>query len=91
MTEWFEVHSPRRSLYLRCSMYGSDYPGRIDVHEDGKLVESISGDDRAHRLVNEGIVGEYRELFSLVNGTGTSRSTLAGSVNTMRIAGMIEP
>lgn len=91
MTEWLEAHSPERSLYMRYSMYGADYPGRIEVHEAGAPATTVEGDATLPRPANEGFVGEYRELLGLVLGQGRSRSTLAGSVNSMRVAEMIEP
>lgn len=90
-TEWLEVHSQRRSLYLHYGMYGkTDYPGRIYVHQDGNLCEVIEGNGQAPRIVNEGFVGEYLDLFQAVVNGGPTRSNFRNALNSMRIAAEIE-
>jgi predicted dehydrogenase len=90
-TEWIEVHSQRRSLYLHYGMYGeTDYPGRIYVHQGGNLEDVIEGDGQAPRIVNEGFVGEYLDLFQAVVNGGPTRSNFRNALNSMRIAAEVE-
>ena len=73
-TERIEVHSQRRSLYLRAGLlYGAiDPPGSIEIHEGGRLVERIMGDEAMPRVVSGGFVGEYLDLFrAMRDGTPT--------------------
>ena len=91
-TEWIQVHSAQRSLYIYAALYSPiDYPGRIEVHESGQLVDVIRGDDSLPRLVNHGFVDEYLDFAgAIVKGTRT-RSDFCSAVNSMRIAEAIEP
>jgi predicted dehydrogenase len=91
-TEWIEVHSQRRSLYLRAGLlYGtSDQPGSIEIHEGGRLVERIVGDEAQPMVVRCGFVGEYLDLFRAMRDGTPTRSTLASSVGTMRVCEQIE-
>jgi len=91
-TEWIEVHSPERSLYIRLGVYSPiDLPGSIEVHEGGQLVEVICGDETLPQLVQEGFCGEYLEFFRAIRDGGSTRSTFKSAVNTMRICEIIEP
>jgi myo-inositol 2-dehydrogenase / D-chiro-inositol 1-dehydrogenase len=90
-TEWLEVHSQMRSIYLHYTIYSeNDYPGRIYVYEKGKLKEIIEGDANLPRIVNEGFVDEYLELFRAVVDGSPTRSNFQSAVNTMRVAELIE-
>jgi hypothetical protein len=91
-TERVQAHGTERSLEMRYSLYSpGDRPGRIEVFREGGAPQVLDGDAALPWQVAEGFVGEYLELFSLVAGTGSARSTLVTSVNTMRVAGEIEP
>jgi len=90
-TEWIEVHSQRRSLYMHYDMYSEiDYPGRIWVHEGGELKEIIEGESGLPRMVNEGFVGEYIDFFQAVADGSPTRSNFQNAVSSMRIAEGIE-
>ncbi|HVS53871.1 MAG TPA: Gfo/Idh/MocA family oxidoreductase [Opitutaceae bacterium] len=91
-TEGIEVHSQRRSLYLRAGvLFGtSDLPGSIEIHEGGRLVERIVGESESPRVVQCGFVGEYLDLFRAMRDGGPARATLANSINTMRVCEQIE-
>jgi predicted dehydrogenase len=91
-TERIEVHSQRRSLYLRAGLlYGtSDLPGSIEIHEGGRLVERIEGDADQSPLIRGGFVGEYLDLFRAMRVGTPTRATLANSVNSMRVCERIE-
>jgi len=91
-TEWIEVHSPERSLYIRLGIYSPiDLPGSIEVHEKGQLVEVIRGDESIPQLVQEGFCGEYLAFFRAIRDGGSTRSTFQSAVNTMRVCQIIEP
>ena len=90
-TEGVEVHGRHRSLYCDFSMYSeTDYPGRIVIHEAGKLKEVIQGDASEPRLVNEGFVGEYLDLFRAITDGPPTRSSFQNAANSMRVAEAIE-
>ena len=91
-TEWIEVHSQRRSLYLRAGLlYGAiDPPGSIEVHEGGRLVERIMGDEAMPHVVSGGFVGEYLDLFRAMRDGTPTRANLANSINSMRLCEAIE-
>jgi predicted dehydrogenase len=91
-TERIQVHGRDRSLEMRYSLYSpADRPGRIEIYEDGGPGVSQAGEDGLPWQEAEGFAGEYRDLLALMDGAGTARSTLATSVNTMRVANLIEP
>lgn len=91
-TEWIEVHSQRRSLYLRAGLlYGSiDPPGSIEIHEGGRLVERHLGDASMPRVVSCGFTGEYLDLFRAMRDGTPTRANLGNSVNSMRVCEEIE-
>jgi predicted dehydrogenase len=91
-TEWIEVHSQRRSLYLRAGLlYGtSDQPGGIEIHEGGRLVERIAGDEQQPAVVRCGFVGQYLDLFRAMRDGTPTRSNFANSIGTMRVCEQIE-
>ena len=91
-TERFEIHSQKRSLYLRAGLlYGtSDLPGSIEIHEGGRLVERIEGDADQSPLIRGGFVGEYLDLFRAMRDGTPTRANLANSINSMRVCEQIE-
>jgi predicted dehydrogenase len=91
-TERIEIHSQRRSLYLRAGLlYGtSDLPGSIEIHEGGRLVERIEGDADQSPLLRGGFVGEYLDLFRAMRDGTATRANLANSINSMCVCEQIE-
>lgn len=89
-TEWIEIHSQKRSIYAHFCLYGIDYPGKIVVHERGRIREVIDGNPKEPRIVQEGFVGEYLDFFRAIIEHKPTRSNFQNAVNSMRIAEQIE-
>jgi predicted dehydrogenase len=91
MTEWMEVHSQQRSLYLRNCQWGTiDAPGEIIVHERGKLVDVIRGDKDQPIAITGGFVGEYLDFFQAALTGSPTLSNFQNSAETMRFSEAIE-
>jgi predicted dehydrogenase len=89
--ERYEVHGRHSSIYLHCPQsYTSDHPGKIDIHENGKLVTTLYDEDGGSPLHTAGILEEYRDFFRAVGDGSSTVSNFSNACNTMRVAEAIE-
>lgn len=87
--ERIEVHSPETSLYF----YGpntTDAPGRIEVHEKGKVRVAHQGSAKQHRLETWGLVGEWRDFLQAIRTGKTAVSNFQNAWTSMDHAEKIE-
>jgi len=88
--ERYEVHGRKTSIYLHCPQsYTSDHPGRIEVHENGRVISALD-DDEDGGLLTMGIVDEYRDFFRAITDGSDTASNFGNAANTMRVAEAIE-
>jgi predicted dehydrogenase len=88
--ERYEVHGEQRSLYLYCPQsYTSDHPGKIEIHEKGRVVATLV-DEEADELDTLGLVNAYRDFFAAVRIGSPTVSNFANACNALRIAEAIE-
>jgi predicted dehydrogenase len=91
-TERLVAYGAHRSLLLRYGVYNPiDAPGHIELHEQGQLLQRLDGDPDQPPVVAGGFVAEYRDFAHAVATGQPTRSSLAQSINCMRIAELIEP
>lgn len=89
--ERYEVHGQHASIYLHCPQsYTSDHPGKIDIHEDGKLISTLYDEDGGSPLRTAGMLDEYRDFFRAVGDGSNTISNFNNACNTMRVAEAIE-
>ena len=75
--ERIEAHSPDTSLYF----YGpntTDTPGRIEVHEKGRIRLAHRGSAKQNRLETWGLVGEWRDFLQAIR---TGKPTVSNFQN----------
>ncbi|MFA6507948.1 MAG: Gfo/Idh/MocA family oxidoreductase [Treponemataceae bacterium] len=88
--ERYEVHGQNTSIYLNCPQtYTSDHPGKIVVHEKGKMTSSVQ-DEESEPLLSAGFLDEYRDFFRAVREGSHTASNIRNACNTMRVAEAIE-
>ena len=89
--ERYELHGRHSSIYLHCPQsYTSDHPGKIDIHENGKLITTLYDEDGGSPLRTAGILDEYRDFFRAVGDGSRTVSNFNNACNTMRVAEAIE-
>ena len=89
--ERYEIHGRRSSIYLHCPQsYTSDHPGKIDIHEGGKLITTLYDEDGGSPLQTTGMLEEYRDFFRAVDDGSSTVSNFSNACNTMRVAEAIE-
>jgi len=89
--ERYEVHGQHSSIYLHCPQsYTSDHPGKIDIHENGKLISTLYDEDGGSPLNTAGILDEYRDFFRAVGDGSSTVSNFRNACNSMRVAEAIE-
>ncbi|MBS1228727.1 MAG: hypothetical protein H6R17_2004 [Proteobacteria bacterium] len=89
--ERYELHGRHSSIYLHCPQsYTSDHPGKIDIHENGKLISTLYDEDCGSPLRTAGILDEYRDFFRAVSDGSSTVSNFRNACNTMRVAEAIE-
>lgn len=87
--ERIEAHSPERSLYF----YGpntTDTPGRIEVHEKGRIRLAHRGSLKKDRLETWGLVGEWRDFLQAVRTGKPTLSNFQNAWTSMALAEAIE-
>lgn len=88
--ERYEFHGEARSIYLHCPQtYTSDHPGKIFIHEGGKLVSIISNNEN-NQIVAAGFLDEYRDFFQAMREKSETLSNFRNAANTIRVAEAIE-
>lgn len=89
--ERYEVHGLDKSIYLHCPQtYTTDHPGKIVVHEKGKLISTLLDEERGGALLTAGLLDEYRDFFRAVSDGSPTASNFRNACNTMRVAEAIE-
>jgi predicted dehydrogenase len=89
--ERYEVHSNDLSAYLESPQtYSLDYPGRIVLHEKGKIKQIIEGAADRGAEYNAGFIDEYLDFFQSIKNDGSFVSNFKNSVSTMELCGVIE-
>lgn len=89
--ERYEVHGRHSSIYLHCPQsYTSDHPGKIDIHENGKLITTLYDEDGGSPLQTAGMLEEYRDFFRAVGDGSSTVSNFSNACDTMRVAEAIE-
>ena len=90
-TEWIEAQSQHKSVYLRSGLYGNiDYPGSIEIHENGERTTVTRGDEKEDILVARGFVGEYLDFLSAVQSGTPTLSNFRNAAHTQKVGDAIE-
>ncbi|MCF8159877.1 MAG: Gfo/Idh/MocA family oxidoreductase [Polaromonas sp.] len=88
--ERYELHGRNTSIYLHCPQsYTSDHPGKIEVHEHGRVISTLDDDD-GDGLLTMGIIDEYRDFFRAITERSNTASNFGNAANTMKVAEAIE-
>ncbi|MBL8991791.1 MAG: hypothetical protein JNM63_00525, partial [Spirochaetia bacterium] len=87
--ERIEAHSPETSLYF----YGpntTDAPGRIEVHEKGRIRIAHTGRIKQNRLETWGLLGEWRDFLQAIRTGKPTISNFQNAWTSMALAEAIE-